>query len=1250
MTPQHLAKHAKKKRLKHLMTIFGHRAKRLTCQARQKGKKIKPLGNTVLTLLCLSFTTPHIAQAVEFEEVFNTQGVPLLWINPRNGRITEANQAAADFYGYDLDTLQSMGIQQINTFDAKQVKEEMQRAREAGRNYFIFRHKLANDEIRTVEVYSRPYDKGGERLLLSIIHDITPGRNLDESMWHYQERLEELVAIKTKEAQVQNRMIINMLVIGLMLSFGAAAALATVMRKRRKAELESQRFKAIAENALYGNAISDLEGNVVYVNPFFAEVHGYSPEELAQQNFMRFHNETQQDSIIALYRAALEKGHVSPTEIWHSHKDGREFPMLMSISVMKDDNGKPAYFATAALDLTRQYNERKQTEQVLIEAKHKAEAASQAKSDFLANMSHEIRTPLNAVIGLSEFQLTSSKLPAEVYGHLQQIHHSGQLLLGIVNDLLDFSKIEAGKMDVISEPFNLDDVIKQLSTLFSLASSEKGLELILHLPSSMPHWYQGDFLRLTQVLTNLMANAIKFTERGLVELQVEAKEVTEQSAKLRFSLKDSGIGMTPEQQQNLFKAFTQADNSITRRHGGTGLGLTISQQLVVLMGGEGIHLNSQPGLGSCFYFDLELPRAVPKVNEHHRSPCLQTPCRALVVDDQPIAREILREILESWKFEVEEAADGVEALEQVKNAINQGQFYDVILMDWEMPQLDGLSAIQLIQAFIREKDMAHQLPMMLMVSAHERSEIDLDEIDDVQYLPKPIHRSNLYDALSELHQKYASPSSDGSERFCQQKVLVVEDNPINQQVVKAQLEQMNLQISLADNGRLGVEAVQAGDFDLVLMDIQMPEMDGYQATQEIRRFNQNLPIIALTAAALFEDRTKALEAGMNDHLGKPFTAKQLFDHLRPWLKTECGHWNASPMRDKPSFSGSNTEISATQKENSRALLKNQPRGNSVPGLTPKQSGGAALGQQAMPALEKKRTLLIVDDMIANVKVLANLLKDEYVIQVASKGQKALEIAQSDNPPDLILLDIMMPDIDGYEVCRQLKENPKTSRIPLIFVSALDEVSDEARGLKLGAVDYITKPYHPDIVKARVRSHMSLKIKTDLLEEMSHIDGLTKVANRRYFDTVLESELCELKGSQKPLGLIMLDIDHFKAFNDNYGHGKGDECLARVASVLKLQVNRPGDLFARYGGEEFIAVLPETDARGVQKVAEEMRQAVEKLQIGHEYSKVAEVVTISLGCISQPVADMSVKELLCKVDDALYQAKDQGRNQVVFLGE
>ena len=297
--------------------------------------------------------------------------------------------------------------------------------------------------------------------------------------------------------------------------------------------------------------------------------------------------------------------------------------------------------------------------------------------------------------------------------------------------------------------------------------------------------------------------------------------------------------------------------------------------------------------------------------------------------------------------------------------------------------------------------------------------------------------------------------------------------------------------------------------------------------------------------------------------------------------------------------------------------------------------------------KEKRSVLIVDDQPDNIHALGKLIKDEYRIMAATSGARALEIAESDNPPDLILLDVMMPEMDGYEVCRRLKQNEQTNSIPVIFVTAMDSAEDEEKGFNLGAVDYISKPFKPTIVRARIKNQMNLKIKTDMLEKLSMQDGLTEIPNRRFFQENLAREWSRCMRNGLPLSLLIMDIDNFKPYNDNYGHGAGDECLRKVANVIKDTLSRPTDQAARYGGEEFVVLLPETHAAGALHVAEELRAAVQGLGITHEHSPTAPVVTISVGTSTHSAeSPMKNKEQLLQLaDEALYQAKEAGRNRI-----
>jgi len=430
-------------------------------------------------------------------------------------------------------------------------------------------------------------------------------------------------------------------------------------------------------------------------------------------------------------------------------------------------------------------------------------------------------------------------------------------------------------------------------------------------------------------------------------------------------------------------------------------------------------------------------------------------------------------------------------------------------------------------------------------------------------------------------------------------ILVVEDNLINQEVVKAILERMGARVVLANNGKEGVEIFMSNrdSFTCILMDIQMPVMTGYEATAKIREVDATIPIIALTAAATIEDRARVLASGMNEHLTKPIHPQTLYALLskttRPLIPLE------------------------------------QVRSTSICDI------------ESLPII------LIVDDNASNIHTLSTILKSDYHIKVATNGESALKLAKELKKIDLILLDVVMPLMNGHEVCRALKSNSTTKKIPVVFVTAKDSAEDEAYGFSLGAADYITKPFNPATVRVRVKHQIELKAQNDTLEKLSMNDSLTKIRNRGYFDDYYNTVYKEVSREGGVLCVMMLDIDHFKLYNDYYGHGEGDTCLVRVANALKNNLQRPSDMVARYGGEEFVVVLKNIGYEGVLKVSESLRLGVEALNIRHEYSTVAPYVSISVGVAFKKLdSTLSSKELLKRADEALYEAKAKGRNGVV----
>ena len=541
--------------------------------------------------------------------------------------------------------------------------------------------------------------------------------------------------------------------------------------------------------------------------------------------------------------------------------------------------------------MVTEIQERLKAEAEANRARKVAEEATRAKGDFLANMSHEIRTPMNAVIGMAHLALQTDLSPKQE-DYLRKIQRSAHALLGIINDILDFSKIEAGKLHMESVDFSLEEVLDNVSTVVSVKAHEKELEFLMDTAPDVPTALVGDPLRLGQVLINLCNNAVKFTERGEILVSTEVVTKDEAMVRLQFSVRDTGIGMTEEEKAKLFQAFSQADASTTRKYGGTGLGLTICKRLVNMMGGE-VRVESEPGKGSAFIFTakLGLPSEAPR---KHFEPLPELRgMRVLVVDDNVSSREILQSMLESMTFDVSVAASAEEGIAELeKEAWDRP--YKLVLIDWKMPGMDGIKASKRIKshAALAPK------PKIILVTAYGREELMLksEKLGLDGFLIKPVSQSVLFDAIMEAFGKAAQkperlvkprgPDVDALGRIRGARVLLAEDNEINQQVAKEMLENAGLVVSIAGNGKEAVQMVRAGAYDAVLMDIQMPEMGGFEATREIRKDGRfkDLPIIAMTAHAMAGDREKSLEGGMNDHVTKPIDPDELFSALARWIK------------------------------------------------------------------------------------------------------------------------------------------------------------------------------------------------------------------------------------------------------------------------------------------------------------------------------------------------------------------------------
>jgi PAS domain S-box-containing protein len=620
------------------------------------------------------------------------------------------------------------------------------------------------------------------------------------------------------------------------------------------------------------------------------------------------------------YLSVKKEGKNLISESYHEHLGDGGIFLNATAGLLYDTAGKVA----GAIESLRDITERKYLEEKLIEAKQAADEANKAKGDFLANMSHEIRTPMNAVIGMAHLALKTDLSPKQ-RDYLKKIQSSANALLGIINDILDFSKIEAGKMDIESVDFNLEDVMDNLANLVTVKAQEKEeLEVLFNVNWEVPRFLVGDPLRLGQVLINLANNAVKFTDNGEIVVSAELLKRNEDQVSLKFSVRDTGIGLTKEQAGKLFQSFTQADTSTTRKYGGTGLGLAISKKLVNMMGGD-IWVESDYGQGTTFSFTADFGLGKERAKKRFAPSTDLRGIKTLVVDDNATSREILKDMLESFTFEVTVAASGREGIAELEGA-DKDKPFDLVVMDWKMPEMDGIEAARQI----KNHHGLTKIPAIILVTAYGREELmqQAEQVGLDSFLLKPVSPSVLFDATMQAFGQAAPEDSRAGRRGQKESevlkhiqgahVLLVEDNEINQQVASEILQGAGLKVSLATNGQEAINAIQENEFDAVLMDIQMPVMDGYTATREIRNLKstrlsssqaeiRNVPIIAMTAHAMTGDAEKSIAAGMSDHITKPIDPGQLFATLRKWILPDKSR-AAIEQQEPPTTTESPTKI------------------------------------------------------------------------------------------------------------------------------------------------------------------------------------------------------------------------------------------------------------------------------------------------------------------------------------------------------
>lgn len=830
------------------------------------------------------------ASETQLQAIFNTVLDGIIIIDEK-GVIQSFNQAAEHIFGYPRDEVIGKNINILMTGpDQTQHDEYMRHYRETGKNKVMGMRgrELAglhkSGDVIPIELAVNETKVEGERLFVGSVRDIARRKMAEEAL---------------ERAELEEHILSELLRLGLQpspMEEFLNASLQILLSTVPWLNFQPKGAMFLTDNEGHGQTLKlaaeyHLEAKFQHLckeMPFGKCLCG----QAAAEQKIQF-TESADEGYDLCYDGMVEHGRYGVPLVEGGIVLG---VIVLHLSQGHEKSADEIAFLEQVGEVIGMGISRRYANDTLRQAKEEAEVAAKAKSQFLATMSHEIRTPMNGVLGMLHL-VSKTELDVRQRRFVDIASGSGEMLLTVINDILDFSKLEADKLELESIPFDPVKLVEEVGALMAKGAHEKGLELICYVIPGVPRMVKGDPTRLRQILTNLLSNAIKFTEQGDIVLYLSSRD----DDHIHFGVRDTGIGMNEEQQKRLFKAFTQADSSHTRKYGGTGLGLAICERLVAAMDGK-INMASAPTVGTDFNFDLPLKQIEGhNPQKHEQISKLLTQQRILVVDDNPINREVLQNILANWGVQqVEEAESGAEAMQQLRAAAEAEQLFDIVLLDMQMP---GMTGLQLAQS-VRD-DTTFEHVHLVMLSSIERGE-SASVLD--AWLTKPVRQSDLYNSLlllmgertaEEIEDAGQATRNNESWWFGGHRVLLVEDNHINQEVAREILSDAGLVIDIRDNGAEAVQAVQEQDYEAVLMDIQMPIMDGLEATRQIRALGgdyKDLPIIAMTAHALSGDSDKSLDAGMNAHITKPIDPEAIFRTLAQWITPSE---NNAPAMEKP---------------------------------------------------------------------------------------------------------------------------------------------------------------------------------------------------------------------------------------------------------------------------------------------------------------------------------------------------------------